>query len=147
MSPGSDPPLNHPEKALSSYLDGALPARRAAAIERHLAACEPCRAELEALRSAKSAVGGLGAPPEPGWLPEIARRLSTSPPPRLSYRTQHALRRRAGVAAATAAVLGIGILLVPPAPAPVSFQQEVRQHLVLINEPAADQSSFVVIAP
>ncbi len=142
--------MNHPEKALSSYLDGALAARRAAAVERHLAACARCSRELDTLRRAKHAVGGLGeTEPQTGWLPEVTRRLARGdlPPPRLSYRSRHAGRRRAGIAAAAAAIAGTGLLLVPPAPAPVSFRQEVRQHLALINEPTADQSSFVVEAP
>ncbi|MGH2719518.1 MAG: anti-sigma factor family protein [Actinomycetota bacterium] len=142
--------MTHRREALNSYLDGALPPRRGAAIERHLVACDRCRDELAALRSAKVAVGGL-AEAEPGtdWLPGVTRRFASgeAPPPRLSYRSRHALRRRAGIAAGVAAALGIGIFLVPPAPAPASFQQEVRQHLVQINEPTADQSSFIVEAP
>lgn len=95
-------------------------------------------------------MGGLdAAEPEAGWLPEVTRRLVSGqlPPPQLSHRSRHATRRRVGLATGAAAAMGLGLLLVPPSPAPVSFQQEVRQHLVLINEPTADQSSFVVEAP
>lgn len=39
------------EQQLSSYLDGELPAARAARLEAHLEVCERCRAELTAMRS------------------------------------------------------------------------------------------------
>lgn len=37
------------EKQLSSYLDGELPAARAARLEAHLRACPHCQAELDAM--------------------------------------------------------------------------------------------------
>ena len=36
--------------------------------------------------------------------------------------------------------------LAPPPPAPVSFQDEVRQHLVQMSNPLGDQTSYVVEA-
>jgi anti-sigma factor RsiW len=39
------------EQQLSSYLDGELPAARAARLEAHLQVCERCRAELTAMRN------------------------------------------------------------------------------------------------
>jgi hypothetical protein len=42
---------HHYEQDLVRYLDGELSARRAQKVERHLEACEPCRAEFEALRA------------------------------------------------------------------------------------------------
>lgn len=40
------------EKSLTAWIDGALPRRKAARIERHLAACTRCSAEAEGLRAA-----------------------------------------------------------------------------------------------
>ena len=133
-------------KELSAYLDAALAPRRLGSIERHLAACDQCRRELAALRVAKAAIGGLGeAEPDPAWLPGVTTLLTSGAPPRRSQRARRA-RRRAAVALVGIAGLGLGILLAPPPPAPISFQQEVRQHLVLIDEPSADQASYLVEA-
>jgi anti-sigma factor RsiW len=141
---------HHSGRRLSAYLDGALTTRQAAAVARHLAACPACASELATLRAAKAALGSLpGADPGPGWLPAVTARMAAgqAPPIRLSYRTRHATRRRAAIALASTASLALAVLLAPPPPAPVSFRQEVGQHLVLIDEPAADQSSYVVEAP
>ena len=39
---------------LADYLDGALPPEEAAALERHLAGCEPCRAYLATYRRTRA---------------------------------------------------------------------------------------------
>jgi anti-sigma factor RsiW len=45
--------------ALSAYADGSASAADAAAIERHLAACEVCRAEVAGLRSLRATLGAM----------------------------------------------------------------------------------------
>jgi len=59
-------------KSLSAYLDGRLPAGRRARLEKHLAACEDCRAVLEDLRAIGRALATLEAPPPP---PHMASRI------------------------------------------------------------------------
>ncbi|HEU5001179.1 MAG TPA: anti-sigma factor [Actinomycetota bacterium] len=144
------PHAGHPEgQQLSAYLDGALGPGQLAAVEAHLAACASCRAGLAELRSAKTALSVLGAPEPPAaWLPELRQRLTgeRAAALRRSYRTQHALRRRLGVVATATGMLGIALWIAPAPAPPVSFQQEVRQHLVQIDAPMADQISYVVDA-
>lgn len=134
--------------ALSAYLDGALPSQRAARLERHLAGCPACTADLAQLRATKLSVSGLAAAePVQDWLPAIEGRFRVAAPaPRRSHRTRYALRRRTVLVSTLAAALGIGIWLAPPPPAPVTFQDQVRQHLVQIDEPMTDQTSYVVEA-
>ena len=43
-------------------------------------------------------------------------------------------------------LVGVGLWLVPPPPAQVSFQDEVRQHLVQMSNPLSDQTSYVIEA-
>ena len=56
------------ERQLSAYHDGELPAAEAAGLERHLAGCEACAAELRKLRAMSrllsSAIEAQPVPPE-----------------------------------------------------------------------------------
>jgi len=61
----SDPGRGHPREALSGYIDDQLGVEARAAIDRHLAECEDCRAELEALRRLARAVAEEEIPPVP----------------------------------------------------------------------------------
>lgn len=133
---------------LSAYLDGALPARQVGRLEQHLAGCAACTGELIQLRAIKLCLAGLpAAEPDQAWLPDVEGHFRVAAPsPRLSHRTQHALRRRMAFVSALAVALGVGIWLAPPPPAPVTFQDQVRQHLVQIDEPMTDQTSYVVEA-
>jgi len=47
---------------LSAYLDGELPARQSAEVERHLADCEACRRSLQALQHTDTHLRGMAAP-------------------------------------------------------------------------------------
>jgi anti-sigma factor RsiW len=141
---------HHPAgRELGSYLDGALSVRRAEAVGHHLAACRACSKELTALRGVKAALARHEpAEPDPGWLARVdeqvasgARPLSTS-----RIRVRRRLRLAAGGALFATGALGAAVWLAPPAPAPVSFQDEVRQHLVQMNNPLGDQTSYVVEA-
>jgi len=75
--------MNHPLDDLTALLDGALPERRRAEVERHLAACPTCRAERDRLAAALSMLGALPAPPEPSpWFAtRLEARLAEEPPP------------------------------------------------------------------
>jgi anti-sigma factor RsiW len=73
------------QQLLQLYLDGRLTLSRARALERHLAACPLCRAELAALEEVVTAVQSLGHVTEPAWLGEaIMQRVAsaTAQPPR-----------------------------------------------------------------
>jgi hypothetical protein len=67
----------HPRAELSAYLDGELIPLRIEAMQAHLASCQSCRAELEALRELKT---GLAT------LPEIAVPRSFALTPEMAVR-------------------------------------------------------------
>jgi hypothetical protein len=51
--------VNHPGDLLSAWLDGEVDEASAAGVAAHVAACEACAAELDALRSARAALRSL----------------------------------------------------------------------------------------
>lgn len=136
-----------PDEDLSSFLDGTPSPRRAAELERHLAACERCRSVLADLRAVRATLAGLPeAEAREGWLPDVATTVAGGglPTSTLGVRLRRRLRVTGGLVAAAVAALAVGLWAVPPPPAPVSFQDEVRHHLVQIDNPLADQTSYVV---
>lgn len=113
----------HPRDGLSAYLDDQLGVEDRAAMDRHLANCEDCREELEALWLLAKAVGKEVAPPVPV---ELAGRIGRSLDAATVVRFP---RRRFLVPATIAATIGaIGILVslqwregrfvAPPTPVP-----------------------------
>jgi anti-sigma factor RsiW len=67
----------HPRAELSAYLDGELIPLRIEAMQAHLASCQSCRAELEALRELKAGLATLpevAAPRSFALTPEMAAR-------------------------------------------------------------------------
>ena len=96
----------HPREGLSAYLDDQLGVEERAAMDRHLADCEDCREELEALWLLAKAVGKEEAPPVPA---ELAGRIGRSLDAATVVRFP---RRRFIVPATIAATIGaIGILV------------------------------------
>lgn len=75
----------HDPQLLGAYALGALHPEEAAALEAHLAGCEPCRAELHELNTVRDTLGEL--PPEA---------LLEGPPPEGSESLLHATIQRAG---------------------------------------------------
>jgi anti-sigma factor RsiW len=150
MSEPFEPSRRHPRgRELSSYLDGGLPERRAETVGRHVATCPACARDLAALRRIKAAlVSQQEVEPRPGWLPRVQDELAagTRPSSTSWIRLRLRLRLAAGIAAVVGGLVGVGLWLVPPPPAPVSFQDEVRQHLVQMSNPLGDQTSYVVEA-
>ena len=96
----------HPRELLSAYLDDELGVEERTTIDRHLAACEDCRAELEALRRLARAITDESVPPVPV---DLAARIGR----RLDAATRVRPRRSRFVVPATiAATLGaVGILV------------------------------------
>ena len=71
---------HHPIEQLGPFLDGDLSEAERAAVERHLAVCDHCLAEIEALRDLASGARALPREVEPSrdlW-PEIAARIGGS---------------------------------------------------------------------
>jgi len=102
----TDAANGHPRDQLSEYLDDQLGVEDRTAMDRHLASCEDCRAELEALRLLARAVAEEAVPPVPVDLAaRIGRSLDAATIVRLP-------RRRFVVPATIAATIGaIGILV------------------------------------
>ncbi len=73
------------QQLLQLYLDGRLSLISTRALERHLAACPACRAELVALEEVIAELHSLGQITEPAWLGQaIMQRIAsaTAQPPR-----------------------------------------------------------------
>ena len=140
----------HPAgRELSSFLDGALSDRRTEKVARHVEACRTCARELAALRKVTAALASQEEmEPRPGWLSRVQEEVAAGERPASTARIRFRLRLRlaGGIAAVAGGLVGVGLWLAPPPPAPVSFQDEVRQHLVQMDNPLSDQTSYVVEA-
>lgn len=133
------PGNRHPRERLSEYLDDRLGVEDRASMDRHLAECEDCRVELDALRRLARAIAGEEVPPVPVDLQaRIGRKLDAATGVR-----PH--RRRFVVPAtiaATIATIGIlvtlqlreGRLVLPAAPEPKE-QSTVLDELRRSNTP------------
>jgi hypothetical protein len=96
----------HPRDRLSEYLDDALEIEAREQVDRHLAGCEDCRAELAALRRLKQAVAEEAVPPVPPDLQaRIGRRLDQATLARPAF-------RRFAIPTTIAATIGAALLLV-----------------------------------
>jgi anti-sigma factor RsiW len=116
---------------------------------RHVEACPTCARELAALRKVRAALASQEeVEPRPGWLSRVQPQVAAGARPASTARIRLRLRLRlaGGVAALAAGLVSAGLWLAPPPPAPVSFQDEVRQHLVQMSNPLSDQTSYVVEA-
>jgi len=96
----------HPREQLSAYLDDQLAVEERASVDRHLAACDECRAELEALRRIVLAVAAEEVPPVPL---DLAGRIARG----LDVETDARPHRRRFIVPATiaATITAIGILV------------------------------------
>ena len=114
----------HPRERLSDYLDDQLGVEDRASMDRHLAECEDCRVELDALRRLVRAVADERTPPVPV---DLAARIGRTLDAATGVRPH---RRRFVVPATIAAtIMAIGILVtlqwregrleLPPVPEPV----------------------------
>ena len=73
----------HISRYIDKYLDGALPARRAASVDAHLRECARCRRELQALRSARMIARELPSPPlSAGFVDRVCANLPPQPAPK-----------------------------------------------------------------
>ena len=71
------------EADISAYIDGELPAARAASVRAHIDACDPCRTVLDELTSVKTMLTALPRPPTAGAAPRAtASTRDPSPSPR-----------------------------------------------------------------
>jgi hypothetical protein len=125
----SDASNGHPRDLLSAYLDDELGLEERASVDRHLAGCEDCRDELEALRRLARALAEDSVPPVPA---DLEARIGS----RLDEATVVRPRRwRFALPATVAATLGaLGLLVAlqwregrigvptapPPAPTPAA---------------------------
>jgi len=115
----------HFSDEIQQLLDGRLPSERRAALEEHLAACESCRREREAISAvraaARRALGPHEVPPE--FSQAIRRGLDRETPGLTPFRSRARLALAAGLLAAALAVI---LILLPRKP----------------NVPAAGETDF-----
>jgi hypothetical protein len=143
----SDPGRGHPREALSDYLDDELSVDARATIDRHLAECEDCRIELEALRRIARAVAEEEVPPVPV---DLEARIGRSLDAATGVRSLPRARRFfiPTTIAATIAAIGIlvavqwreGHLVVPPHPEPqekAKASDELKQSYAPVPPPSA----------
>jgi len=123
---------------LSAYLDGELAAAEERAVEKHLAACGGCRAELEGLRTVVERLHGLQrATPPPVLAEAVARRVAMEPRPRgLLARFEAAMRRLPvepatlltfGVVVALAAILALFLAGIEESGRPAGFEEDAAE--------------------
>jgi anti-sigma factor RsiW len=98
------------------YAADELPAARRAELDRHLAACDACRRDVDGLRRGLAALGSLEAAPplRAETLAALRRRLAAEAEPtreRPARRRHHPLRWVGAAAAAAAAVIAVALLL------------------------------------
>ena len=102
----------HAGDALSGLLDGHLPAAEAVAVRDHVATCEACARELDAVRSARRLVRSLPAQePPPGFLASLLDDGGVVVP----------LRPRRAVLAAVSGSVAAGLVLLVLSAASVSL--------------------------
>ncbi len=107
----------HFSDEIQELLDGRLPEERRAALQEHLAACESCRREREAISAvraaARRALGPRDVPPEVQQA--IRRALDREAPAPVPLRPRAGLLVAAGLIAAALAVI---LILLPRRPNP-----------------------------
>jgi anti-sigma factor RsiW len=114
----------HPEVALSLYATGGLPAPERAAVEAHLAGCEPCRAAVADYRVVLDRLATAPPPaPEIAWpryRAEVRARRETGA--RRSWRARWLRPLPIAAASAVAAACAIVVFaLVPATPPPTDL--------------------------
>jgi len=103
---------NEIQARLSEYLDGALGAEEAAALEGHVAQCAACKGELEALRRTVQAVGELPRCAAPaGFRDKVVQRIRAESAVEARPRIVYLWPRLAAVAAMLLVVVGVTLLL------------------------------------
>ncbi|GAB2503607.1 zf-HC2 domain-containing protein [Nocardiopsis aegyptia] len=129
MTPGT-----HDPELLGAYALGALDAHEAAALEAHLAGCEPCRTELRELDAVRDTLGELppeafldGPPPEGARAPLHAT-IRQAGAERTVQRRRRALRLALAAVLAGVVLAGAGVIT-GRVLAPAEPQQSEVTHL------------------
>ena len=73
-------PCRRTHRDLQAYLDGEVGEDVAWAVARHLADCDDCYGEADAIRSVKNAVRKLGVAPDPEVVTRLRSLLQRDPP-------------------------------------------------------------------
>jgi putative zinc finger protein len=99
----------HPDDLLAEFEDGTLADRERAVLERHLASCARCREQVELARAAKAALASAPDAVAPAAIGDraIADAVGATKPRRPAW------TRWAGAAAAVAAAIAVGALVLP----------------------------------
>jgi len=137
---------------LDEYIDGELSPDLRSRLAAHIAGCDSCRQELEALTRLRESLRNMRAKAPPAGFTEHVLRTAR----------RHHMRRRAGVFAAGAAAAGLVIMLVaglvrmmaddPPGPAVIQLVEmnvlEQRTISLAFNSPAEiDNVTFILDLP
>ncbi len=135
------------QKYISEYIDGALDARQAAELERHLQDCPACREVLEDLRGLKDAAADLETPePDDAVWMKIRTRLAAGAaepaggirvPGRFALSWNNPALRLAGAAALALVLVASGVYLggrLAGSKAPRSLGDRERYTLAKLDE-------------
>lgn len=143
--------IERPED-LSAFLDGELTDSESILIESHLSGCSDCRAELEGLRAARSAVRGLAllTPPSDVFelVPPVVTPAVTTPgvatsDPEDRDRVGRSWRWMPVAASVAAIAIWAGVVLEPPSDN-VQLATVVGQHA---TSSAGQPGSLLVAIP
>jgi outer membrane lipoprotein-sorting protein len=115
----------HVRRNLKAFVDDELGRLARASVARHLAHCEACRAETEAVRATSQGISKLGVPEQSGDMRETilaAARDGRSSPTRAGRRARTMLFAAGGAGALVAAVL---FLMLRPTTAQAALQRVI----------------------
>ncbi len=107
-------------RALTRYLDDRLDADARAAVDAHMAACDPCAAERDAIAGTRAALAAIGPARVPSDLANRAVALATTPPGEPAPGLLGAFVRVGVPAAGIAVALAIALMSIPPADEPAN---------------------------
>jgi hypothetical protein len=102
--------MTHPDDLLAEYVDGTLAGADLHSVQRHLAGCQRCRAEVDLAGGARAALASLVEPPVPDRVGAAAIEEATRTP---AVARLHGRRYRWVAGAAAAAALLVTVVALP----------------------------------
>jgi hypothetical protein len=137
-------------KLLVPYSEAGLSARVAARVERHLATCAACAAELKMIRSVARELGAASVPakePAPDLWARVSARIADGAAYAAPGARLRAVRGLAGALAVAVLVAAVGVRLLAPQSPPAAKQGALRRVVATAVAPAAKAGKAEEPAP